>query len=395
MLVIGLMSGTSMDGITAALVEIEEKKLGEGVEPELMTKLIELETYPYPPELKRQLLILRESGTVEELCCMDFYLGELFAQAALKVMEKAGKSSEEIDLIGSHGQTICHHPQGLEGFEFSAPSTLQLGEIDVIAERTGITTIGDFRPKDLAAGGEGAPLIPYADYHLFHDPEKHRAILNIGGIANITYLPAGAKLNEIIAFDTGPGNMVIDGVLRRLTGDEQAYDKNGEIAAKGRVNQRLLQELMDYPFINRRPPKSTGREEFGEGFLDRLMKRAHSLRLSDEDLVATVTAFTTEAIAENCRRFLGRIDELIVGGGGAYNRTLLQMLEERFKGVYVATTQAYGIPVEAKEALGFALLAYQASHHRANNVPSATGAKHPVVLGKISWGIPKGQQCAS
>ncbi len=391
MLVIGLMSGTSMDGITAVLVEIRELEPREGAEPKLIAKLIELETYPYPSELKRHLLTLRESGRVEELCCMDFYLGELFAQAALKVMEKAGRSREEIDLIGSHGQTICHLSQGLEGFEFSAPSTLQIGEIDVIAERTKITTVGDFRPKDLAAGGEGAPLIPYADYHLFHDPERHRAILNIGGIANITYLPAGAGLNEIIAFDTGPGNMIIDGVLRRLTGDEQAYDRNGEMAAKGRVNQRLLQELLQHPFISRRPPKSTGREEFGEEFLNWLMERARPLRLRNEDLVATVTAFTAEAIAENCRRFLGGIDELIVGGGGAYNRTLLRMLEERLKGVYVTTTQAYGIPVEAKEAMGFAILAYQAFHRRANNVPSATGAKHPVVLGKISWGALKGQ----
>lgn len=356
-----------------------------------MIKLTELETYPYSPELKRQLIALGESGTTRELCSMNFYLGELFAEAALKVIEKAGRFREEIGLIGSHGQTICHLPQGLEGFRFSVPSTLQIGEIDVIAERTGITTIGDFRPKDIAAGGEGAPLIPYADYYLFYSLHKHRVILNIGGIANVTYIPARASLNEIIAFDTGPGNMVIDGVLRRLTGDESAYDKNGEIAAKGRVNQRLLQELMHHPFISRCPPKSTGREEFGEGFLAQLMERARSLRLSDEDLVTSVTAFTAGAIAENCQRFLGRIDEVIVSGGGAHNRTLLRMLEERLKGVYVTTTQAYGIPVEAKEAIGFAILAYQAFHHRANNVPSATGAKHPVILGKISWGIPKGQ----
>lgn len=389
MLVIGLMSGTSMDGITAALVEIKELELEEGVELKLIVKLVELETYPYPPKLKRQLLSLGEGGTVRELCCMDVYLGELFAEAALKVMEKAGKSGEEIDLIGSHGQTICHLPRGLTGFRFSTPSTLQLGELDVIAERTGITTIGDFRPKDLAAGGEGAPLIPYADYHLFYDSERHRVILNIGGIANITYLPAGAEVNEIIAFDTGPGNMIIDGVLRRLTGDVQAYDANGEIAAKGRVNQELLQELMKHPFISRQPPKSTGREEFGEGFLTQLMERARSLRLSDEDLVATVTAFTAEAIAENCQRFLDKIDELIIGGGGAHNRTLLRMLKEKLEGVHVTTTQTYGIPVEAKEALGFAILAYQALHQRANSVPRATGAKHPLVLGKISWGRPK------
>ena len=384
MLVVGLMSGTSMDGITAALVNIRDLPGGDG---KIKVELIAHETVPFPKELRERLMALSESGSIPELCVMNFYLGELFADAALQVIEKAEKRPHEVDLIGSHGQTVCHLPRGLDAAgEFSRPSTLQIGEIDVIAERTGITTVGGFRPRDMAAGGEGAPLIPYVDYVLFASSEKSRVLLNIGGIANVTYLPVGAGLNEIKAFDTGPGNMVIDRIVQEVSGGEKQFDVDGAMAASGRIDQELLQELMKHPFIHRDSPKSTGREECGEPFAIWLLEEARERGLGPEDLVATVAAFTVESIVENCRRFLGPFEELIASGGGARNLTIMRWLAERLPGVKVTTTEEYGIPVQAKEAVGFAILAYQALKKRPNNVPAATGAKRHVVMGKIAWG---------
>jgi len=384
MLVVGLMSGTSMDGITAALVDIRDLPGGS---EKLRVELVAHETVPFSMELRERLITLSESGSIQELCVLNFYLGELFADAALRVIKKAGKCPHEVDLIGSHGQTVCHLPRGLDAAgEFSRPSTLQIGEIDVIAERTGITTVGDFRPRDMAAGGEGAPLIPYVDYVLFADPERSRVLLNIGGIANVTYLPAGVDLNGVKAFDTGPGNMVIDRIVQEVSGGKKRFDMDGAMAASGRIDQEFLRELMQHPFIHRPPPKSTGREEFGESFANQLFKEARRRGLGPEDLVATVTAFTVESIVENCRRFLGPFEELIASGGGAYNLTIMRWLAERLPGVKVTTTEEYGIPVQAKEAVGFAVLAYQALKKRPNNVPAATGAKKHVVIGKIAWG---------
>lgn len=372
------MSGTSMDGVTAALAEIEDiPGAQELMRPRLKVRLLAHETYPYPYALRERLLGLCEGGNVRELCEMNFHLGEVFAAAALKIIEKAGKRPADIGAIGSHGQTVYHLPR---------QATLQIGEPAVIAERTGITTVGDFRPGDIAAGGEGAPLIPYADYVLFANPKTSRVLLNIGGIANVTYLPAGAGLEGIKAFDTGPGNMLLDGAVQRLTEGALGYDKDGALAARGRVHSDLLTELMRHPFIRKAPPKSTGREEFGEAFLGKILGIAKKKGLSMEDLLATLTAFTVESIVENSRLFLGEFEELIASGGGAKNRTLMRALKERLAGVKVTTTQEYGIPVEAKEALGFAILAYQALKGRPNNVPAATGAKRPVVLGKIIQG---------
>jgi len=388
MLVIGLMSGTSMDGVTAALVDIEEEQKEIPLKPtsRLRVKLLTSETFSFPYEVREELLRLSETGDIHELCDMNFFLGEVFAQAALDIVAKAGRELSEISLIGCHGQTMCHHPRGLKKYNFRRPSTLQIGEIDVIAERTGITTIGDFRPRDIAAGGEGAPLIPYVDHVLFSSPERSRVLLNIGGIANVTYLPAGAGPNEIKAFDTGPGNMVIDRIVQKLSGGKLAYDVSGAMAAKGEINESLLKELMEHPFIKRKPPKSTGREEFGEPFAIWLLEEARERGLGPEDLVATVTAFTVESIVENCRRFLGPFEELIASGGGVRNLTIMRWLAERLPGVKVTTTEEYGIPVQAKEAVGFAILAYQALKKRPNNVPAATGAKEHVVMGKIAWG---------
>ena len=372
------MSGTSMDGVTAALAKIEDiPEVQEHARPRLKVRLLTYETYPYPLAVREHLLELCEAGSTRKLCTMNFQLGEIFAAAALKIIEKAGKKPSDIGIIGSHGQTVCHLPR---------QGTLQIGEPAVIAERTGITTVGDFRPRDIAAGGEGAPLIPYVDYVLFSSPKISRVLLNIGGIANVTYLPAGTGLEEIKAFDTGPGNMLLDGVMQRLTKGELSYDKDGALASKGRVYSDLLAELMRHPFIRKAPPKSTGREEFGNAFLDKILDIAQQKGLSTEDLLATLTAFTVESIVENCRLFLGEFTELIASGGGAKNRALMRGLGERLVGVKVTTTQEYGIPVEAKEALGFAILAYQTLNHRPNNVPAATGAKRAVVLGKITQG---------
>jgi anhydro-N-acetylmuramic acid kinase len=380
MLTVGLMSGTSLDGIDAALVKISER------DDQVNIKLLGFESIPYPQELKQRLkhLLPPNPGSVKGLARMHFYLGQKLAEAALGVIEKAHLSPSEIDLIGSHGQTICNLPMGKN--EFSPHSRLQIGDVSVIAVKTGITTVGDFRPADVAAGGEGAPLIPYFDYYAFHSPNKSRVILNIGGIANVTYIPAGAGLEGVKGFDTGPGNMLLDGLVSALTDGREVFDQDGHFAGKGIPCIALLKELMSSRFIHKHPPKSAGREEFGDNFLKELINKASVYRLSAEDLIATTTAFTAEAIAYNCKHFLGPVAELIVGGGGAFNKTLLAMLQKHFLGARVTTTEEYGIPIKAKEAMGFALLAYQAFHRRYNNVPSVTGAKHPVVMGKITWG---------
>lgn len=379
MLVVGLMSGTSMDGIDAALVRIKE----EG--GYFRTKLIEFDTLPYDNKIRNMIktLLPSDPGTVTQLACTHYYLGEKGAEAALRVIRKARLTPSDIDLIVSSGQTVCNLQKRVDPFVLKI--RLQIGEISVIAERTNITTVGDFRPREVAAGGEGAPLIPFFDYHTFRDPEQNRVILNIGGIANVTYIPAGSKLDDIRAFDTGPGNMLIDGAVRRLTSGRKNYDKNGRMAARGRINEKVLRKLMKHPFVNGKPPKSAGREEFGKNFLQELLKKVKNYNILKEDIITTVTAFTAEAIATNCKKYLGPIDEVIVSGGGAYNKTLLSMLQERMPNIQIATTEKYGIPIKAKEAMGFALLGYCTLNKYPNNVPSATGARRPVVMGKIVW----------
>jgi len=382
MLLVGLISGTSMDGITAALVEINQGTSND--ELDLDVKLLDWINKEYPTQVKEKLLVLREEGTAPEVCELNFLLGEYFAEAAMEVIEQTGIQPEKIDLICNHGQTICHLPQRFVSSEFGVPSTLQIGESDVIVERTGITTIGDFRTRDMAAGGEAAPLIPYVDHVLFRSTTHSRVLLNLGGIANVTYMRASATLEDLVAFDTGPASMIIDGVVEHLTQGQKVFDENGAMAAQGQINELFLEELMKHPFIHLPPPKSTGREEFGKDFLNELLKKAEMAQLDGHDLIATVTAFSSASLVLNCQTFLGEFDELIVGGGGAHNQTLLKMVEERLEGVKILTTQSMGIPVEAKEAVGFAILGYQAFHGRPNNVPGATGAKHPVVMGKIS-----------
>ncbi len=376
MRVVGLMSGTSADGVDAAVVEISSRKV----------RLLAFEMFSYPAALRRRILNLcrPESARLDDICHYNFVLGEVFADAVIKLCSRNGISLSSVDLIGSHGQTIYHQPHGKRYGSRKIRSTLQIGEPSVIAQRTGITTVADFRPRDMAAGGEGAPLVPYADYVLFKHKRLKRAVQNIGGIANVTFLPGGCTQDDIIAFDTGPGNMVIDDIIRLITNDKRRYDASGKIAARGTVDKRLLSEMLRHPFFRRRPPKSTGREEFGAAFAEQIYRRAGKKGLAGADIVATVTALTAKSIARAYRRFLPAIpDEIILCGGGSHNRTLVGMLHEELPDVKMLSTDDFGISVDAKEAVSFAILAWATIKGMASNVPTATGAERPVILGKI------------
>lgn len=376
MRVVGLMSGTSADGVDVAVVEIDRGKV----------KLLAFDTFAYPAALRRQILNLcrPESSRLDDICYYNFVLGEVFADSVIKLCSKSGISLSSIDLIGSHGQTIYHQPSGRRYGRKVICSTLQIGEPSVIAQRTGITTVADFRPRDMVAGGQGAPLVPYADYILFNHKRLTRAVQNIGGIANVTYLPADCKQDDIIAFDTGPGNMVIDGIINMITGGRKRFDTGGKMAAKGNVDKRLLEELLRHLFFRRRPPKSTGREEFGVDFTERIYRRAEKKGLDDADTVATVTALSAKSIAQAYHRYLKTMpDELILCGGGSHNRTLVEMLRAELPDVKMLSTDDFSISVDAREAVSFAILAWATMKGMMNNVPAATGAKKPVILGKI------------
>jgi len=384
MRVVGLMSGTSADGVDAAVVDITKQKV----------RLLAFEVFPYGSALRRAILRLcrPESARLEDICHYNFVLGEVFADAVTRLCSRSGIAPASIDLIGSHGQTIYHNPRGKPAVRTAGRrhggsvirSTLQISEPSVIAQRTGITTVADFRPRDMAAGGEGAPLVPYADYILFGRSRRNRAVQNIGGIANVTFLPAGGALSEVLAFDTGPGNMVIDGIIRLASGGRKHFDRNGKMAARGEVDTKLLNEMLKHPFFRRRPPKSTGREEFGDAFAEGIYRRARKKGLADADVAATATAFTANTIARAYRRFLPAMpDELILCGGGAHNDTLVEMLRSELPQVTMLSTEDFGISVDAKEAISFAILAWATIKGMANNVPAATGAAGPVVLGKI------------
>ena len=378
MKVVGLMSGTSADGVDAALVNIVRRGGSSRIAP------LAFVSVPYPRPLQQRLVALSLHGQVAEICHMNAYLGELFANAALRVIRKAKCRPADIDVIGSHGQTIHHLPKGIrEPAVGVIRSTLQIGEPAVIAERTGITTVANFRPRDMAAGGEGAPLVPYAHAMAFRHPRRSRVVVNIGGISNVTYLPAGGGVEALRAFDTGPGNMVLDAIVQVATQGTRPYDAGGQMARQGTVNQALLGELMAHPFLQRRPPKSTGREEFGAPFVQTLMARRRKARLSIEDLLATCAAWTAEALG-SCRRWVsGEIDEVIVGGGGVYNRAIMDALHTVFAPAPVLTFDDCGWSSKAFEATAFALLAHDMLHGQCTNVPGVTGAHHPVVLGSV------------
>lgn len=374
--VVGLMSGTSADGVDVAMVDIAGRDV----------RLLAFEVVPYKPALRKAILALcrPESATLADICHYNQVLGEVFAEAVLELCRRHNVSLRSVDLIGSHGQTIFHQPQGVRYEGRTIRSTLQIGEPSVIAQRTGLTTVADFRPRDMAAGGQGAPLVPYADYVLFRHRKLSRAVQNIGGIANVTFLPPGARTDDVLAFDTGPGNMVIDGVIRLLTLGRRSYDRDGRMAARGRISRDLLDQMLRHPFLRRRPPKSTGREAFGQFYSEWFHRQAQNLNLTPEDMIATATAFTAATIARAYRKFLPAMpDEVILCGGGAHNATLVSMLRRELGGVKISSSDEFGIDVDAKEAVSFAILALTTFKGVANNIPSATGAESPVVLGKI------------
>jgi anhydro-N-acetylmuramic acid kinase len=374
--VAGLMSGTSANGVDAAVVDIGPVGL----------RLLAFDTFPYPSRLRQAVLDCSrpETARLDDICHLNFALGELFALALIRLVKRNGIYLPSIDLVGSHGQTIYHMPAGRRYGVRKIRSTLQIAEPSVITERTGITTVADFRPRDMAAGGEGAPLVPYADYVMFAHPKVNRAVQNIGGIANVTYLPAGRGTDAIVAFDTGPGNMVIDCLAAKLSGGRSRLDRDGAMAGQGEVDDPLLKRLMAHDFLRRRPPKSTGREDFGQDFCDNLYIEVHRKGMEAQNLLATATAFTAASIAEAYANFLpGPVDEVILCGGGARNVTLVKMLEQQLHVPSIKTTDEFGISVEAKEAVSFALLAAATIRSIPNNIPSATGAERAVILGKV------------
>lgn len=370
------MSGTSADGIDSALIEIE----GYGLETKF--NLIKFNTYPIPDNVRERLFRIFPPSkcTVEDICELNFIIGNVFANSALEIIREAGLKPSDIDLIGSHGQTICHLPRS------DTPSTLQIGEPAVISNKTGIITVADFRVADIAVGGQGAPLVPYVDFLLFHSKYKTRAIQNIGGISNVTVLPADGKIDDVIAFDTGPGNMVIDETVRVITQGRMKYDFNGEIASSGSSNKDMLENLLSHPFIGQSPPKTTGREEFGTHWTQKIVQEARLSGISDVDIVATVTEFTARSIYENYRHFIlpkYDISEILICGGGVHNQAIMRSLKKLFNPINVGIVDNYGLPSDAKEAIAFAILANETIHGNAGNIPNATGAKRAVILGKI------------
>ena len=381
------MSGTSLDGVDAALVKIVEA--GDNLDIELVKYL----SVPYSQEVKRRLFeaCTPELATVEAISLMNMYLAEIFSEATLTLIDQANLTPRDILLVSSHGQTIFHQPVPItiEGREMK--STLQIGDIGVIAERTGITTVGDFRTRDMAVGGGGAPLVPYADHMLYTNKSHGRVLVNIGGISNITVLPKGSTASEVIAYDTGPGNMIIDAFVQWATDGNSSYDHDGAIAARGKVNEKWLTELLENPFFHKGYPKSTGREMFGINFASNLWKEADNEGISIDDRIATITALTARTLSQEIIRFIesAQIEEVIVSGGGRHNSTLFTSLKAYMpKHVTVAGMEAYGMCADAKEAVIFALLGYQCLKKKTNNLPSATGAKKEVVMGKIAWGNP-------
>ena len=381
--VIGLMSGTSVDGIDAAVVEIT----GHGLET--VVNLIAFETFPFPPGVPQRILALCQPDTsrVDDICEMNFYIGHLFAEAAKHTLQKNGIHASDIDLIGSHGQTIHHlplftEPQG----KIKIPSTLQIGEPAVIAHETGIPTIADFRVADMAAGGQGAPLVSYPDYLLFHDSVKTIGLLNIGGIANLTVLPANGSFDSVSAADTGPGNMCVDAAVSEITGGTERYDKAGQRAAQGTPYRPLIDEWLQHPFFQLTPPKTTGREMFGYTFVMECLSACHQHNLADNDVIATLTELTVQTVALYISQFATEqnpIDILYVSGGGVHNQTIMRRLNEVLVNTAVELVDNSGISADAKEAIAFAILANESLHGQAGNLPSATGASMRKILGKF------------
>lgn len=383
--VVGLMSGTSVDGIDAALVELDFSAAVPKV------RLLAFENRPFPEAVRKQIFELfdRKQSTVEKIGYMNFLLGELYAKAVLHVIAKSGAAAETVDLIGSHGQTIWHAPVPDAHDGIPVSFTMQIGEGAVIAERTGIVTVSDFRVADMAAGGQGAPLVPFTEYLLYRREGETLLLQNIGGIGNMTVLPERAGTEHVFAFDTGPGNMVIDAMTAYVTDGKQQFDEGGRLAAEGTVCEELLAELMADPYYTKPLPKTTGREHYDSAYMNHVKAKAKRLQVSGPDLLRTVTELTACSIAESYHRYVlpsWRASELIAGGGGSYNRTLMAALKKRMEafGVKTRIQEELGYSSDAKEAVAFALLAGCCIREESNTLPTVTGARHPAVMGKIS-----------
>jgi anhydro-N-acetylmuramic acid kinase len=386
MIVAGVMSGTSADGINVALVQLSARGRGRP-RPALLAH----EEYPFPAPVRRAILEMMnaELARVADLARLNFLLGELYAEAVAKT---ARKHRVKLDLVGCHGQTLYHQGMAQRFLRRKLAVTWQTGEGAVIAARLSVPVVSDFRTADMAAGGKGAPLVPFLDYFLYRDQHLARIAQNIGGIANLTAIPAGASLHEVLAFDAGPGNMVIDAAMEELFG--KRYDRDGKVAASGRVLDAVVRKLVRAPFFRQKPPRTAGREEFGREYAGRFLQICRGA--SKPDVVATATALTARSIADSVRRFVlpkfaggrNRADQqMIVSGGGSKNPTLMGMLRDEITpmGISVHFSDEFGLPAEAKEAVAFALLAHETWHRRPSNVPSATGAKRAAILGKISY----------
>jgi anhydro-N-acetylmuramic acid kinase len=383
MIVAGVMSGTSADGINVALVRITSSPSRAGM-PGL--HFLAHAEYPYPKHVRRTVLAAMNSfkASVADLARLNFLLAELYADAILATQRRFHLKAE---LVGCHGQTLYHQGEAAPFLGRRLAATWQTGEGAVVAARVGVPVVSDFRPADMAAGGKGAPLVPFLDFLLYRDSRVGRIVQNIGGIANLTAIPASASPNSVVAFDTGPGNMLIDAVTDQLFG--KAFDRDGRIAGSGAVLDPVISDAMRGAFFRSKPPKTAGREEFGREFAQNFVRRCG--RVDKRDIVATATALTTRSIADALRRFVirrtGTYRDFIVSGGGASNPTLMAMLANELRplGLQIRTSDEFGLPSEAKEAAAFALLAFQTWNRKPSNVPSATGAKRPAILGKISY----------
>ncbi|SRR6266481_3161820 len=386
--VLGLMSGTSADAIDVALARIS------GAPPRLDAKLLNHTSIRFPPQLRKEILRVAEQQPISagQLSQLNFRLGETFAEAALTACRRFRISTKKIALIGSHGQTIFHQGRPVSYLGRPTRSTLQIGEPAVIAARTGITTIADFRPADIAEGGQGAPLVPYADYLLYRHEKLGRVSLNLGGIANITVIPAAARPAQILAFDTGPANMLIDALIAHFTHNRQRYDKDAHLAQQGRAIPALLDELLRDPYLKLAPPKSTGREYYGHAYIENILRLGRRHKAKPNDLIRAATIFTALSIVDALNRFVlpkAKIHQLIVSGGGSHNPLIMGQISAALPGVQILPSSHLGVPEDAKEAFAFALLAYETFHRRPSNLPSATGARGPAILGRVSYAPPR------
>lgn len=379
--VVGLMSGTSLDGVDAALVELEGSGPDLTMEPEAFVHV------PYPGALRN---LIRQStdpdsSSVQVLTRLDVRLAETYAEAVDRVLAEGNMDRNALDLVGSHGQTVCHLPEPADCAGARVRATLQLGNPSILATRLNVPVVGDFRPADMALGGQGAPLVPYFDYVTFTDADEHRGLLNLGGIANLTVLPAGGTPDDVQAFDTGPANMVIDALADRLF--DAPMDRDGQHAAAGTPDHDLLADLLEGPFFRREPPKSTGRDDFGADYVDRLLNAAQSRGLSPEDTMATATLLTAASVYQAYAQYVRpdqSIDMLIASGGGVHNDTLLRMLRDAFAPISVRIASEYGVDGDAKEALCFAVLAHETANGVPTSLPSVTGAERAAILGSLS-----------